>query len=240
MGAEQAPPRRVRVGQWNTAARAVLRPAERVLWPTRVEGRRNIPRRGGVILAPNHLSFLDSVLLLAVAPRGLTFLGKAEYLDDWRSRVLFPAVGMIPVDRRGGDASLAALDAAAAVLAGGGLMAIYPEGTRSRDGLLHRGRTGAARLALRTGSPLIPVGIVGTDRIQPPDARLPRPFRSCSVHFGQPLDIARFAGRAHDPRAARQLTDELMYEIGVLSGQAYVDRYAGPPRDRRPARDPPA
>jgi 1-acyl-sn-glycerol-3-phosphate acyltransferase len=220
----------MKTGQLYPMAKAMLHPASRVLWPTEVRGRRHVPRRGGAIIAANHLSFLDSALLLGVLPRRTTFIGKAEYLDSWTTRTLFPAIGMIPVDRSGGRRSLVALEAAAEVLERGELFGIFPEGTRSRYGLLHKGRTGAARLALRTGVPIVPVGIVGTDRIQPPDARTPKLFRPCAIRIGAPIDVRRHHGTSDaDPRVVRRLTDELMYEISRLSGQTYVDRYAERP-----------
>jgi 1-acyl-sn-glycerol-3-phosphate acyltransferase len=216
-------------GRFYPVAKAVLRPATSALWRIRVEGRDNVPATGGALIAANHISFLDSVFLMAVLPRRITFVGKAEYLDDWKTKHLFPNVGMIPIDRSGGDASKGALDAAAGVLARDELFGIFPEGTRSRSGVLYKGRTGVARLALQTGCPIIPAGIVGTDAIQPPDAKLPKLFKRCSITFGRPLDLSRFAGNEHDPRVARQITDELMFEIRELTGQTYVDEYAGKP-----------
>jgi 1-acyl-sn-glycerol-3-phosphate acyltransferase len=229
----------MKTGQLYPVAKAMLHPASRVLWPTEVRGLRHLPSHGGAIIAANHLSFLDSALLIGVLPRRTSFIGKAEYLDSWKTRTLFPAIGMIPVDRSGGRRSLVALDAAAELLERGELFGIFPEGTRSRDGLLHRGRTGAARLALRTGAPLVPVGIVGTDRIQPPDARAPKLFRTCSIRIGAPIEVPDHRIGSTDPRVARQLTDDLMYEIGRLSGQTYVDRYAERPAPAcRPAHEP--
>lgn len=209
------------------AARAVLKPTFNAMWRIRVTGRENVPTSGPAIVCPNHTSVIDSFLLPAVLPRRITFVGKAEYLDSWKTRHLFPALGMIPIDRSGGDAAQRALDIAADILGDGELFGIYPEGTRSRDGVLHKGRTGAARLALRTGAPLLPVGIRGTRDIQPPGAPVPRPFRSCEFHIGRPLDAARYAERADDRLLLRQITDEVMYEIRQLSGQQYVDEYAG-------------
>lgn len=174
---------------------------------------------------PNHISVLDSFFVPAVLPRRITYVGKAEYLDDWQTRWLFPALGMIAIDRTGGDAAQNALDVAARVLHRGELFGIYPEGTRSRDGLLHKGRTGAARLALRSGAPITPVGICGTDVILPPNHRVPRPLRHASIAFGEPIDPAHYKGR-HDQRLVlRQMTDEAMFEISTLSGQTYVDSY---------------
>jgi 1-acyl-sn-glycerol-3-phosphate acyltransferase len=207
-------------------ARGLIRPATKIVWPVEVQGLEHIPSSGGAIIAPNHISFLDSVVLIGVLPRRITYVGKAEYLDSWKTRFIFPAVGMIPIDRTGGRASFAALDTAAGVLESGQLFGIFPEGTRSRDGLLYRGRTGIARLALRTRMPVIPVGISGTDRIQPPGASVPRPFRRCAVRFGEPIVMDRYVDRIGDGRVYRELTDEIMFEIAALSGQQYVDRYA--------------
>jgi 1-acyl-sn-glycerol-3-phosphate acyltransferase len=208
-------------------ARPVLLPVFRAAWRIRFEGRDRLPADGPAILCPNHTSVIDSFVLPIVLPRRITFVGKAEYLDDWKTRHLFPALGMIPVDRRGGDAAQQALDAAARVLDQGELFGIYPEGTRSRDGKLRRGRTGAARLALRTGAPLVPVGIVGTREIQPPGARVPRPFRACAIRLGAPIDPGHYRDRGDDRMVLRQMTDELMFEIRSLSGQEYVDEYHG-------------
>ena len=134
---------------------------------------------GPAILCPNHVSFLDSAFLMLTVPRNISFVGKAEYMDSWKTKFLFPAMGMIPIDRAGGDKSQAALDTAERVLRRGELFGIFPEGTRSRDGYLYKGRTGAARLALKVGCPIFPVGVVGTGEIQPPDAKLPKLRRSC-------------------------------------------------------------
>ncbi|MCY3849560.1 MAG: lysophospholipid acyltransferase family protein [Acidimicrobiaceae bacterium] len=213
-------------GQLQAAAKILLRPVLFFLWRVTVVGLDNVPADGPAILASNHTSVSDSYFLPAVLPRGITFVGKSEYLDDWKTRRLFPAVGMIPIDREGGDASSRALDAAARVLEGGELFGIYPEGTRSRDGLLHKGHTGAARLALRTRAPIIPVGILGSRAVQPPDAKAPRPFRPVEVRFGKPLHGAPGGAAADQRFRARQLTDELMFEIGSLTGQDYVDEYA--------------
>lgn len=213
-------------GQIQSVARAVLTPPFRFLWKVTTEGLEHVPGDGGAIIAPNHISVLDSFFVPLVLPRRITYVGKAEYLDDWKTRWLFPAMGMIPIDRSGGDSSARALDAAAGILDAGELFGIYPEGTRARDGLLHKGHTGVARLALRTGSPIVPVGIVGTDRVQPPDARLPLPFRRVHLRFGRPVDVRRYRGRTDDRMLLRQITDEVMFEIAALSGQQYVDTYA--------------
>jgi 1-acyl-sn-glycerol-3-phosphate acyltransferase len=215
-----------RYGTLFPVARAVLTPLFRAGWRTHLRGLENLPAHGPAIICPNHTSVIDSFLLPSVLPRRITYVGKAEYLDDWKTRHLFPALGMIPIDRRGGDAGARALDAAAGVLERGELFGIYPEGTRSRDGRLHKGHTGPARLALRTGAPLVPVGIVGTREIQPPGATAPRPFRPCEIRVGRPIEPARRGVGRGDRLALRRLTDELMYEIRELSGQEYVDDYA--------------
>jgi 1-acyl-sn-glycerol-3-phosphate acyltransferase len=168
-------------------------------------------------------------------PRRISFVGKAEYLDSWRTKYLFPAMGMIPIDRSGGDASKQALSAAEDVLRRGELFGIFPEGTRSRDGVLRKGHTGPARLALDTGCPIYPVGIVGTAEIQPPDAKLPKPFRSCAITIGDPIDPARYAAHPQDRLAYRQLIDEVMFEIREMTGQRYLHSYATKRPDALPA-----
>ncbi len=196
------------------------------LWDLEIDGIENIPLDGPAIIAPNHLSFCDSVFVPAALPRRVWAVGKGEYMDDWKTKHLFPAMGMIPVDRRGGDAAKAALDTAANVLSGGHLFMIYPEGTRSRSTNLHKGRTGAARLASRTGAPIIPVGHEGTLAIQPPDQFTMKTGLPCTIRFGEPIIVSDH-GDPDDPRTARTVTDKLMYRIGELSGQRYVDTYAG-------------
>jgi 1-acyl-sn-glycerol-3-phosphate acyltransferase len=192
----------------------------------RVEGRANVPRRGPVILASNHRSFLDSFFIPLVMRRRVTFVAKAEYFDDAKTAWFFRSCGQIPIRREGGSASERALESATEVLHAGKVFAIYPEGTRTRDGLLHRGHTGVARLAMRDNVPVVPVGLVGTDDVQPVDSRLPKLFRRVTIRFGDPIDPARYAGREHDRMALRELTDEVMYEINQLSGYEYVDTYA--------------
>lgn len=214
-------------GQFYTVAKAVLVPTFRFLWKITTEGLHNVPAEGPAIIAPNHISVLDSFFVPAVLPRRVTYVGKAEYMDDWKTRYVFPAIGMIPIDRAGGDSSTKALDAAARVLGAGELFGIYPEGTRSRDPRhLHKGHTGVARLALRTGAPIVPVGIIGSDAIQPPDAKMPKVFRRVHIRFGRPVSVDRYADRVDDHMLCRQITDEVMYEIRNLSGQEYVNRYA--------------
>jgi 1-acyl-sn-glycerol-3-phosphate acyltransferase len=223
-------------GKLYPVARAILRPVFRTGWRTYLRGIENLPADGPAIVCPNHTSVIDSFLLPSALPRRITFVGKAEYLDDWKTKHLFPALGMIPIDRAGGDASSRALDAAAGVLQRGELFGIYPEGTRSRDGKLHKGHTGPARLALRTGAPLIPVGIIGTRHIQPPGASAPRPFRPCEIRIGRPIEVADQGDLAGDRLLLRRVTDELMYEIRALSRQEYVDEYATRTHEAIPTR----
>ncbi len=203
------------------SATPLLRAGVRV----RVEGRENVPDRGPVILAANHRSFLDSIFIPLVVPRRVTFVAKAEYFDDPRSAWFFRAVGQIPIRREGGSASEGALLAAADVLERGGVFGIYPEGTRTRDGNLHRGHTGVARLALRTGAPIVPVGLVGTDEVQPVDRKLPRLGREVNIRFGAPIPMEHYAGREDDRLTLRALTDEVMFEIQQLCGYTYDDCY---------------
>ncbi len=222
-------------GKLYPVARAILTPIFRAGWRIHLRGAACVPSDGPAIMCPNHTSVIDSFLLPLVLPRRITYVGKAEYMDDWKTKYLFPAMGMIPIDRAGGDASKRALDAAAGVLERGELFGIYPEGTRSRDGRLHKGHTGPARLALRTGAPLVPVGLVGTRDIQPPGAKAPRPFRACEIRIGRPIDVRRYRDRADDRMILRQLTDELMFEIRELSQQDYVDEYATRKTESLPA-----
>jgi 1-acyl-sn-glycerol-3-phosphate acyltransferase len=204
----------------------LVTPFVRVLVRVRVEGRENMPRRGAVILASNHRSFLDSIFIPMVMRRRVTFVAKAEYFDDPKTAWFFRSCGQIPIRREGGSASERALASATDVLRAGNVFGIYPEGTRTRDGLLHRGHTGVARLALACNVPIVPIGLVGTDAVQPIDSRLPKLFRRVTIRFGEPIDPARYAGRAHDRMVLRELTDEIMYEIRELSGYEYVDTYA--------------
>ena len=206
--------------------RAIAGPVAKRIWNIKREGYERLPADGPAILCPNHISFLDSAFLLLTVPRNISFVGKAEYMDSWKTKFLFPAMGMIPIDRAGGAKSLIALDAAEEVLRRGELFGIFPEGTRSRDGYLYRGRTGAARLAMKLDCPIFPVGIIGTDKIQPPDAKLPKPFGECTIKIGRPITPARYRDRP--PRVVyRSMMDEVMFEIRDLTGQTYRDVYAG-------------
>jgi 1-acyl-sn-glycerol-3-phosphate acyltransferase len=211
--------------------RKVVRPIATRLWQFQLEGFERLPPEGPAILCPNHVSFLDSAFLMLHVPRNISFVGKAEYMDSWKTKFLFPAMGMIPIDRSGGDKSQAALDTAEAVLRRNELFGIFPEGTRSRDGYLYKGRTGAARLALKVGCPIFPVGVVGTREIQPPDAKFPKIRRSCTIKIGRPINVERYRNRAEPHLVLRQITDELMFEIRELTGQEYRNVYAGKTAD---------
>jgi 1-acyl-sn-glycerol-3-phosphate acyltransferase len=213
-------------------ARALLRKPAKLLWPVDVSGADRVPTDGAAVLCPNHLSFFDSVLMMLTFDRPVYFIGKSDYLERGLTRRLFPAMGMIPIDRDNGAKAMVALDAAASVLEQGALLCVYPEGTRSRDGFLHRGHTGAARLALTVGCPLLPVGIRGTTAIQPPGTLLPRLRRRCAVAVGEPV----IADRAVESRrlAARDAIDEVMRRVATLSGQQYVPTYSG----RQPSNQP--
>src|SRR3954463_11482178 len=186
------------VGKLYPVAKAIITPVFRASWRFDVQGLENVPATGGAILCPNHTSVLDSFFVPALLPRRVTYVGKAEYMDSWKTKHIFPALGMIPIDREGGDAGERALATAQRVLEKGELFGIYPEGTRSRDGRLYRGHTGPARLALRTGAPIIPIGIVGAREVMPPDAKFPTLRLPVTIKFGRPIEVGRYAGRAND------------------------------------------
>ena len=204
-------------------ARFVLRPLVFVVFRPKVTGRENVPLSGPVILASNHLSFIDSIAIPLMAPRKVAYLAKAEYwrgpgFGGWLSRTLFTALGALPVEREASRAAQAALDTAMGVLRAGGAFGIYPEGTRSRDGRLGRGKTGVAWLALTADCPVVPVAVAGTDKIQPVGARWPRPHR-VYVTFGEPLTFPEHRGLANKGKARREVTDTVMEAIAALSGQ---------------------
>ena len=226
-------------GRYQTVAKRIIGPAFRFLFRIEVTGLEHLPTDGPAVLCANHLAAIDSFIVPAVINRKVIYVGKSEYLDDWKTRRLFPALGMIPIDRRGGDHAAGALQTARSVLDQGGLFAIYPEGTRSRNGLLHRGHTGAARLAVESGAPIIPIGLVGTDEIQPVNVSVPKFFTRAKVKIGAPIDVARYADRVGDHAVYRQLIDEVMFEIQALSGQEYVSHYVGakPEVNETPAGD---
>ncbi|MCP9207720.1 lysophospholipid acyltransferase family protein [Streptomyces sp. NEAU-Y11] len=208
----------------------LLGPLLRLLFRPRVEGLEHIPAEGAAIVAGNHLSFSDHFLMPAIVPRRITFLAKAEYftgrgLKGRLTAAFFRGAGQIPVDRAGGKAAEAALRSGLAVLRKGRLLGIYPEGTRSHDGRLYKGRTGVAAMALTAGAPVVPCAMVGTFEIQPPGRVVPR-IRRVTIRFGAPLDFSRYAGLEEERTVLRAVTDEIMYEILRLSGQEYVDAYA--------------
>jgi len=209
------------IGRWYRQTRVITWPFRRLWLDVESQGLGNVPADGPVILAANHLSFLDSLLLMYETPRQVVFLGKAEYLESRLTRRLFPAAGMIPVDRSGRGAGRS-LRVAQGILADGGVIGIFPEGTRSRDGLLHRGHAGVAHLALRSGAPIIPVGITGTDRAQPIGARVPRSGVPITIRFGPPIDLGGFRGRPAVGVVKQEITDRVMRAISTLSGQPHV------------------
>jgi 1-acyl-sn-glycerol-3-phosphate acyltransferase len=190
-----------------------------------VEGLEHVPAEGAAVIAGNHLSFIDSIVLALALPRPLYYLGKADYWDSARTRWLVAGAGVVPVHREGGDRGEDSLRAGVRLLERGDLLGIYPEGTRSPDGRLYRGKTGPVRMALEAGVPVIPFGIIGSDVAMPQDRRVIR-RAPIALRFGPPIDLSRYRGRRADPLVLRSATDELMYEIMLLSGQEYVDEYA--------------
>lgn len=211
-------------------------PLLRLCFRPQVTGLESVPAQGAAILASNHLSFSDSFFLPLMVQRRITFLAKAEYFTGrgLRGRLtagFFRGVGQVPVDRSGGRASEAALGTALRVLGTGSLLGIYPEGTRSPDGRLYRGRTGVARMALTAKVPVIPVAMVDTDKVQPPGQVMPR-FGRVRIAFGEPLDFSRYYGLEGDRFVLRSVTDEIMYALMELSGREYLDVYASTVKGR--------
>jgi len=210
---------------WWIMKYVVFGPALRALYRPKVEGLENVPDRGPAILAPNHESFLDDFLLpLVIRKRKVVMMAKADYFDRWYTAWFFKAAGCIPVRREGGSASAKALDGGIQALKQGKLVGIFPEGTRSPDGRLYRGKTGAARMALEAQVPIIPVALVGTYEAWPYDRKLPKGGR-VEIRFGKPLLFERHYDTPADRFVLRSVTDEVMYEIMMLSGQEYVDAY---------------
>jgi 1-acyl-sn-glycerol-3-phosphate acyltransferase len=202
-----------------------------------VVGLENIPKEGGVILASNHLSFIDSIFLPLVVPRRVAFLAKSEYftgtgLKGWATRQFMSAAGQLPIDRSGGKASEDSLNTGLRVLGSGGVLGIYPEGTRSPDAKMYRGRTGVARMVLEAGVPIVPVAMIDTEKAMPTGTRLPK-VRRIGIIIGEPLDFSRFEGMEGDRFVLRSVTDELMYELQRLSHQEYVDVYASSVKEKR-------
>jgi len=218
--------------------RNLLYPLSHALYRPTIEGKDNIPREGGVIVASNHLSFIDSFAIPLASPRQVRFLAKEEYwhgpgIGGLLRKGFFSAVGMVPVNRHSASAAQESLDAALEVLRAGDAFGIYPEGTRSRDGRLYRGRTGVAWLALTAQVPVVPVGLIGTEDIQPVGARFPR-LAKVTVRFGKPIHVEEYAGMPAG-KARRQLTDRVMDAIAELSGQERVDAYNEVPGGAPPA-----
>ncbi|MFE4664246.1 lysophospholipid acyltransferase family protein [Streptomyces sp. NPDC056716] len=208
----------------------VLGPLLRLVFRPRIEGLAHVPATGAAIVAGNHLSFSDHFLMPAVLKRRITFLAKAEYFTGpgIRGRLVaafFRSAGQIPVDRSGKDAGQAAIREGLGVLRKGELLGIYPEGTRSHDGRLYKGKVGVAVMALRARVPVVPCAMIGTFEAQPPGKIVPN-VHPVTIRFGEPLDFSRYAGMEHEKAILRAITDEIMYAILSLSGQEYVDRYA--------------
>ncbi|MEU3294342.1 lysophospholipid acyltransferase family protein [Streptomyces longwoodensis] len=208
----------------------VLGPLLRLLFRPRIEGLEHVPETGAAIVAGNHLSFSDHFLMPAVLKRRITFLAKAEYftgpgIKGRLTAAFFRSAGQIPVDRSGKEAGQAAIREGLGVLGKGELLGIYPEGTRSHDGRLYKGKVGVAVMALRAGVPVVPCAMIGTFEAQPPGTVVPR-LRPVAIRFGEPLDFSRYAGMENEKAVLRAVTDEIMYAILSLSGQEYVDRYA--------------
>jgi len=225
--AETAEPRHA--GFAYALGRSLITPLARVIYRPRIEGKENVPRDGAVIFASNHLSFIDSIAIPVAAPRPVHFLAKSSYfegtgLSGKLSKTFFESIGAIPVRRGAGQAALDALDLQRQLLDEGLAVALYPEGTRSTDGRLYKGRTGVAFLALQTGAPVVPVGLIGTDKVMPVGAKVPTLKERVTVKFGTPLDLSPH-GPATSGRARRQATDEIMAAIHALSGQELADAY---------------
>lgn len=208
----------------------LIGPILRILFRPKVTGRKFVPKTGGAIIASNHLSFSDSIFMPMSVPRQITFLAKSEYFTGKgiKGKIIgwfFRSVGQVPVDRSGGRASEAAVKTAISILNSGNILGIYPEGTRSPDGRLYRGRTGMARIAIEAGVPVIPVAMIGTFEAQPTGQVMPKIMR-IGVAFGEPIDLSVYKDRMRDPAALREATNIVMKAIQELGGQEYVDIYA--------------
>lgn len=228
---DAAAPRRA--GFTYALGRAVIGPLARLIYRPRIEGREKVPADGPVIFASNHLSFIDSVAIPVAAPRPVHFLAKSSYFEGHgiagaAKKNFFQAIGAIPVRRGAGQAALDALDQQRQLLDEGLAVALYPEGTRSTDGRLYKGRTGVAFLALQTGAPVVPVGLIGTDKVMPKGAKLPSIKERVTVRFGDPIDVS-VHGPASSGKARRLATDEIMAGIHALSEQELAGVYNEPP-----------
>ncbi|HEX2179331.1 MAG TPA: lysophospholipid acyltransferase family protein [Actinomycetota bacterium] len=203
----------------------------------RVEGTETFPKEGPVIVVANHVSFWDSFFVPLCVPRRVVFLAKAEYWDSWKTRWLVSSLGMIPIKRDVRAKSLAALETGIEFLKSGGVLGVYPEGTRSPDGRLYRGRTGVARLALGSGSPVVPIGLIGSREMMPKGAKFPKLRGRVTVKFGPPMTFEKYADTENPRQALRAMTDEIMFAIMNQSGQTYVDEYASREAAPKPTAD---
>ena len=222
----------------------VIGPISKAIFRPWIVGRRNVPAEGGAILASNHLSFVDSIFLPLMIDRPVSFLAKSDYftgkgIRGWATRIFMKATGQLPIDRSGGKASEASLNTGLQVLGRGDLLGIYPEGTRSPDGKLYRGRTGIARMALEAHVPVVPVVMVDTDTMMPIGTKIPRVVR-IGIVIGEPLDFSRFEGMEGDRYILRSVTDEIMVALQRLGEQQYDDVYASTVKDRLAPRSGPA
>ncbi|WP_232662227.1 lysophospholipid acyltransferase family protein [Pseudonocardia sp. TRM90224] len=214
----------------------LLGPLLRLFCRPTIEGLANVPERGGAILASNHLAVVDSFLLPLMVPRRITFMAKREYFTQPGllgrfKKIFFTGVGQVPVDRSGGNAAQEAMATAIRLLREDKLLGIYPEGTRSPDGRLYKGKTGVARMTLEADVTVVPVAMIGTDRVNPIGSRMWRPYK-VHIKIGEPLDFTRYQGMAGDRFIERSMTDEIMYALMELSGQTYVDMYAASVKER--------
>lgn len=206
--------------------KGILGPYLKLAYRVKIEGVENFPKEGPVIVVGNHTSFLDSFWIPLAVPRRVVFLAKAEYFESWKTAWFFRSLGMIPVKRGSRHMAEAALQTGVEVLEEGGVLGLYPEGTRSPDGRLYRGRTGVARLAMKAKAPVVAIGMIGSRDIMPKEARFPKLRGRVTIKFSAPMTFEKYEGQESDRLTLRAITDEIMFEIMSLSGQSYVDEYA--------------
>lgn len=206
--------------------KGILGPYLKLAYRVKIEGAENFPKEGPVIVVGNHTSFLDSFWIPLAVPRRVVFLAKAEYFESWKTAWFFRSLGMIPIKRGSRHMAEAALQTGVEVLEEGGVLGLYPEGTRSPDGRLYRGRTGVARLAVKAKAPVVAIGMIGSRDIMPKEARFPKLRGRVTIKFSAPMTFEKYEGLEGDRLALRAITDEVMFEIMSLSGQSYVDEYA--------------
>lgn len=206
--------------------KGILGPYLKLAYRVKIEGAENFPKEGPVIVVGNHTSFLDSFWIPLAVPRRVVFLAKAEYFESWKTAWFFRSLGMIPIKRGSRHMAEAALQTGVEVLEEGGVLGLYPEGTRSPDGRLYRGRTGVARLAVKAKAPVVAIGMIGSRDIMPKEARFPKLRGRVTIKFSAPMTFEKYEGQEGDRLALRAITDEVMFEIMSLSGQSYVDEYA--------------